>query len=221
MTGTTLRPGGGRDRVRTLPRGPGRRPCPDAPLDGMTSRSIECTRYYFASRRGRLRGTRGHVVGAPANRFRSSGRSRSPAREDTGRGGCGGASDSGARTSGALGSSGGGRGLRDRADDADGGRGRAADGAPAGGGRVGTASASCKNPTFATIQPAVDAALPGGTIYVCAGSYTGPVTIRKKLRLLGAQYGRDARIEARPTTAQESVITSPTAPGSPSAPSTA
>ncbi len=81
---------------------------------------------------------------------------------------------------------------------------------PPGAAVVGTASASCKNPTFATIQPAVDAALPGGTIYVCAGTYTGPVTIGKKLRLLGAQYGRDAR--SRPTaTAQESVITSPTA----------
>ncbi|NMO92290.1 nitrous oxide reductase family maturation protein NosD [Actinomycetospora sp. TBRC 11914] len=81
---------------------------------------------------------------------------------------------------------------------------------PAGAAVVGTASASCPRPTFPTIQAAVDAAPPGGTVYVCAGRYTGPVTITKALRLLGAQYGRDAR--TRPTTAaQETVITSPTA----------
>ena len=78
---------------------------------------------------------------------------------------------------------------------------------PAGATVVGTASASCRNPTFAAIQPAVDAAAAGATIYVCAGTYTGPVTITKKLRLLGAQYGRDART-GRTTAAQESVITS-------------
>jgi hypothetical protein len=78
---------------------------------------------------------------------------------------------------------------------------------PAGATVVGTASASCRNPAFATIQPAVTAAAPGATIYVCAGTYTGPVTITKKLRLLGAQYGRDART-GRTTAAQESVITS-------------
>ncbi len=77
---------------------------------------------------------------------------------------------------------------------------------------VGAPSASCKNPAFATIQPAVDAAPAGGTIYVCPGTYTGTVNITKKLRLLGAQYGRDARA-GRTTTAQESVITSPTGPG--------
>lgn len=74
---------------------------------------------------------------------------------------------------------------------------------------VGTASASCPRPAYATIQAAVDATPAGGTIYVCAGSYTGPVTISKSLRLLGAQYGRDAR-SRRTTSAQESVITSPT-----------
>jgi len=80
---------------------------------------------------------------------------------------------------------------------------------PAGATVVGTASPSCPNPAFAAIQPAVDAAPPGGTIYVCAGTYTGRVSITKKLRLLGAQYGRDART-GRTTTAQESVVTSPT-----------
>jgi hypothetical protein len=75
---------------------------------------------------------------------------------------------------------------------------------------VGTASASCPRPTYPTIQPAVDAATAGATIYVCAGTYTGPVTITKKLRLLGAQYGRDART-GRTTPSQESVITSPSA----------
>jgi hypothetical protein len=74
---------------------------------------------------------------------------------------------------------------------------------------VGTPSASCPKPTFTAIQPAVDAARPGATVYVCAGTYTGRVSITKKLRLLGAQYGRDART-GRTTTAQESVVTSPT-----------
>ena len=83
---------------------------------------------------------------------------------------------------------------------------------PAGAIVVGTASASCPNPTYPTIQPAVTAAVPGATIYVCAGTYTGPVTITKKLRLLGAQYGRDART-GRTTTAQESVVTSTTGAG--------
>ena len=78
---------------------------------------------------------------------------------------------------------------------------------PAGATVVGTASANCPKPTFAAIQPAVEAAPAGGTIYVCAGTYTGPVTITRKVRLLGAQYGRDART-GRTTTAQESVITS-------------
>jgi Right handed beta helix region len=81
---------------------------------------------------------------------------------------------------------------------------------PAGATVVGTASASCRNPTFAAIQPAVDAAAAGATIYVCAGTYTGPVNITKKLRLLGAQYGRDART-GRTAMAQESVVTSPSA----------
>jgi parallel beta helix pectate lyase-like protein len=79
---------------------------------------------------------------------------------------------------------------------------------PAGAVVVGTASASCPHPTSATIQAAVTAAPVGATIYVCAGTYTGPVNITKKLRLLGAQYGRDART-GRTTAAQESVITSP------------
>jgi hypothetical protein len=81
---------------------------------------------------------------------------------------------------------------------------------PAGAVVVGTASASCRNPAYPAIQPAVDAAVAGATIYVCAGTYTGPVNITKKLRLLGAQYGRDART-GRTTTAQESVVTSPAA----------
>jgi hypothetical protein len=74
---------------------------------------------------------------------------------------------------------------------------------------VGTASASCPRPAFPDIQSAVTATPAGGTIYVCAGTYTGRVSISKRLRLLGAQYGRDAR--TRPTsTAQETVVTSPT-----------
>jgi Right handed beta helix region len=81
---------------------------------------------------------------------------------------------------------------------------------PAGAVVVGTASASCPHPMYPAIQPAVDAAPAGATIYVCAGTYTGPVNITKRLRLLGAQFGRDART-GRTTTAQESVVTSPAA----------
>ncbi|MFC5065992.1 right-handed parallel beta-helix repeat-containing protein [Actinomycetospora atypica] len=72
---------------------------------------------------------------------------------------------------------------------------------------VGTASPTCPKPTFTAIQPAVDAAPAGGTVYVCAGTYTGRVTITKTLRLLGAQSGRDAR-SGRTALAAESVVTS-------------
>jgi parallel beta-helix repeat protein len=56
---------------------------------------------------------------------------------------------------------------------------------------VGTASATCVSPSYATIQPAISAASPGATIYVCAGTYSQSVSINKPLTLLGAQYGVD------------------------------
>ena len=73
---------------------------------------------------------------------------------------------------------------------------------------VGKASPTCPNPKYTAIQPAVDAAPAGSTVYVCAGTYTGSVTIPKTLRLLGAQSGRDARA-GRTAVAAESVVTSP------------
>ena len=73
---------------------------------------------------------------------------------------------------------------------------------------VGTVSPTCPRPTFAAIQPAVDAAPANGTVYVCAGTYTGPVSITKPVKLLGAQSGRDAR-SGRTALPAESVVTSP------------
>ncbi|GAA4822298.1 hypothetical protein GCM10023201_05240 [Actinomycetospora corticicola] len=62
---------------------------------------------------------------------------------------------------------------------------------------------------MATIQAAVTAAAPGATIFVCAGTYPERVSVTKPVRLLGAQYGRDARA-GRTTAADESVVTGPT-----------
>jgi pectin methylesterase-like acyl-CoA thioesterase len=45
---------------------------------------------------------------------------------------------------------------------------------------------------YSTIQAAVNAATPGDTIRVCAGTYPegpGPLTVNKTLTLLGAQNG--------------------------------
>ncbi len=80
--------------------------------------------------------------------------------------------------------------------------------APAGATVVGVRTARCPA-TATTIQAAVDAAAPGATIFVCAGTYRERVTVDKPVRLLGAQYGRDARA-GRTNPADESVVTGST-----------
>ncbi|MBA3766375.1 MAG: thrombospondin type 3 repeat-containing protein [Acidobacteria bacterium] len=55
---------------------------------------------------------------------------------------------------------------------------------------------ACPGATYFTIQSAVNAAAPGDTIQVCAGTYTETVTVNKTLTLLGAQNGVDARTRA-------------------------
>jgi nitrous oxidase accessory protein NosD len=50
---------------------------------------------------------------------------------------------------------------------------------------VGTKSATCPNPDFATIQAAVDAATPGTTIRICEGTYPEQVKITKAITLRG------------------------------------
>jgi hypothetical protein len=74
---------------------------------------------------------------------------------------------------------------------------------------VGTASATCPAPAFATITAAVVASPAGTTIYVCAGLYNENVPITKNLTLLGAQFGVDART-GRTNAAEETVVSSPT-----------
>jgi len=67
----------------------------------------------------------------------------------------------------------------------------------------------CPTATFTTIQAAINAAVPGNVILVCAGTYpellTGTLNINKTLTLLGAQNTVDARTRS----GLESVITDP------------
>lgn len=79
---------------------------------------------------------------------------------------------------------------------------------PAGATVVGTASPTCPSPSFATVQPAITAAAPGDTIYICAGTYAGPISVNKDLTLLGSQWGVDART-GRTDTAAETALTGP------------
>ncbi|NLU71887.1 hypothetical protein HCC61_04170 [Streptomyces sp. HNM0575] len=73
---------------------------------------------------------------------------------------------------------------------------------------VGTPSAACPNPQYATIQAAVDAASAGDTIRVCAGTFNEAVTVNKSLVFRGARAGVDARV-GRTNPAQESIVQPP------------
>lgn len=75
--------------------------------------------------------------------------------------------------------------------------------------RPSSAATLCVNPggtggCFSSIQAAVNAAMPGDTINVAAGTYTEQVQINKTLTLKGAKAGVDARTRA---TTGESIIT--------------
>lgn len=74
---------------------------------------------------------------------------------------------------------------------------------------VGTASATCVDPQYATIQAAVAAASSGATIRVCAGLYPETVLVDKPLTFLGAQAGVDART-GRTQPSEESIVESST-----------
>lgn len=64
----------------------------------------------------------------------------------------------------------------------------------------------CPTSTHSTIQAAVNAAAPGDTIEVCAGTYPELVTVNKTLTLEGAQAGVDARSGRTGLPATESVV---------------
>jgi hypothetical protein len=64
----------------------------------------------------------------------------------------------------------------------------------------------CPSAAFDTIQEAVDAAIGGDIIQVCAGTYTETVTVNKQLTINGAQAGLDARTR---TGAAESIVNDP------------
>ena len=69
---------------------------------------------------------------------------------------------------------------------------------------------SCDSATYSTIQSAVDAAQPGDTVVVCAGTYAEDVVVSTPLSLVG----EDAVIQGVPTTTQMCDQLGPTGPGS-------
>ena len=70
------------------------------------------------------------------------------------------------------------------------------------------AGPECPTPIAPPIQAVIDAAAPGATIFICAGTYTEQLTINKPLTLLGAQWGVDART-GRTDPAAETVFNVP------------
>ena len=70
------------------------------------------------------------------------------------------------------------------------------------------AGPECPTPIAPPIQAVIDAAAPGATIFICAGTYTEQLTINKPLTLLGAQSGVDART-GRTDPAAETVFNVP------------
>lgn len=64
---------------------------------------------------------------------------------------------------------------------------------------------ACPNATFNTIQAAVNAAIAGDTIQVCAGTYPENVSTNKNLTFLGPQAGVDART-GRTNVSAEAVV---------------
>jgi hypothetical protein len=59
---------------------------------------------------------------------------------------------------------------------------------------------------FASVQAAVDAAAPGAAIRLCAGAYSGPVTVAKNLTLLGAGADRSV-LDGEGTARSTAVLT--------------
>src|SRR4051794_4140221 len=59
---------------------------------------------------------------------------------------------------------------------------------------------------FSSIQAAVNAASPGDTIKVAAGTYNETVTVDKSLNIVGAQANRNGATRSVPAV-QESVVT--------------
>ena len=77
-------------------------------------------------------------------------------------------------------------------------------------GQPSNAGGSCTAATFSTIQSAVNAAAPGSTIVVCAGTYTEDVVVATPLSLVG----QGAVIQGSPTANGMCDQLGPTGPGS-------
>lgn len=78
-------------------------------------------------------------------------------------------------------------------------------------GQTTVAAGKCRNvPTFATIQAAVNAVTPGGTVFVCPGTYPEQVTINKNLTMQGVSNGNaDASVISPPTSGMIQNATDP------------